>query len=146
MKILDKTLKPDVGLLLIRVMVGIVGIFHGAQKLFGAFGGHGIKGTAGFFEQTNIPFPTASVVLAGSAEFFGGLLVAVGLFSRIGALFFAFTMLVASFVVHGKAFSAQNGGMEYPLTLAVVLIGLFFTGPGRYALGRKLPLTRGTVA
>jgi putative oxidoreductase len=123
----------DLGLLLIRLMVGVVGVFHGGQKLFGLFGGGGITEFAGFLESINVPLPTVSAYAAGAGEFFGGALVGLGLFSRLAALPFAFTMLVAVVKVHSGAFSGQNG-MEYPLTLAVVLIGLALTGPGRFAV------------
>jgi putative oxidoreductase len=125
---------PDLGLLLIRLMLGVVGVFHGGQKLFGLFGGPGLKATAGAFEGLHLPQPTAGAVLAGAAEFFGGILLALGIFPRLAALPWAFAMFVAAFKVHYPNFSAQNNGMEYPLTLAIVLIGLFFTGPGRLTL------------
>ncbi len=121
------------GLLFIRVMLGVVFLFHGAQKLFGWFGGHGIEGTAGFFEQLGIPFPTLSVVAAGGAEFFGGLALLLGLGARGAAAILAFTMLVASFTAH-SGFGAAGGGMEYPLTLAIVSLGLALTGPGRLTI------------
>ena len=130
---------PDLGLLLIRVMVGIVGIAHGGQKLFGLFGGGGFRATADAFGSMGIPQPTAAAALAGGAEFFGGLLVALGLFSRIGALFFGATMLTAVFVVHlSKGFFAGGGGFEYPLTLAVCLIGIIVGGPGKYSITRAV--------
>lgn len=123
----------DLGLLLIRAMLAIVFLFHGSQKLFGLFGGYGIEGTAGFFEQLGIPMPTASVVLAGGTELVGGLALAAGLFARPAALALALTMLVAGFTAH-SGFSSQSGGMEYPLTLAIVSAGLALTGPGRFSL------------
>ena len=88
----------------------------------------------------HVPAPTVSAVLSGSAEFFGGLLLALGLFSRIGSVFLAFNMLVAVFMVHWKnGFSAPQGaGYEYPMTLAVVLIGLIISGPGKYAVTPRL--------
>jgi putative oxidoreductase len=130
----------DLGLLVIRLMIGFVGIYHGSQKLFAwPFGGGGIAGTAEFMTKLNLPAPTAAAVAAGSAEFFGGLLLALGLFARIGAVFFAFTMGVAVFMVHWKSgFGAQSGGYEYPMTLMAVLIGLVISGPGRYAITPRL--------
>lgn len=125
---------PDIGLLLIRLMVGVVGVYHGGQKLFGLFGGGGIRGTAGAMEQMGLPLPMVSAILAGAAEFFCGILIAVGLRARLAALPFAFTMLVAVVVVHRDAFGAEHNGMEYPLTLAVVLIALAMIGPGRLTL------------
>jgi putative oxidoreductase len=125
---------PDLGLLLMRLMLAAVGIYHGGQKLFGVFGGGGPAGTAAGFEAMGFPVPMLSGLAIGIIEFFGGILVGVGLFTRIAVIPWAVGMLVASFWVHGHAFGAQEGGMEYPLTLAVFLIGLFFTGPGRYSV------------
>lgn len=128
---------PDVGLLLIRSMVGVVGVFHGAQKLFGAWGGPGVSGFAGYLETLGVPLPHASAVLASTAEFFGGLLLILGLFPRLAAIPFMATMLVAIIKVHPDTFSGA-GGMEFPLTIAVVLLGIVFAGGGRYAVGRLL--------
>lgn len=125
----------DLGRLLIRVMIGVVFAYHGAQKLFGWFGGQGISGTAEWMSGIGIPLPTLSAVLAGAAEFAGGLAVLTGLGLRLAAVPLAFTMLVAIATVHRHAFGAQNGGMEYPLTLAVVVVGLALLGPGRFRLG-----------
>ncbi len=136
----DLATASGVGPLLIRSITGVVLAFHGSQKLFGWFGGYGIKGTAGFFEQLGIPFPTLSVIMAGSAEFFGGLLLILGLASRPVAAVLAFTMFVAAFTAHRGAFSLQNNGMEYALTLAIVSLGLVFTGAGRISLDRQLKL------
>lgn len=130
----------DVGPLLIRVMLGVVFAFHGAQKLFGWFGGYGIEATAGAFESMGIPFPTLNVYLAGGAEFFGGLFLIVGLLTRPWALILAFTMLVASFTAHGSAFSLQHNGMEYALTLAIMSLAMAFIGAGRISLDRTLKL------
>ena len=124
----------DLGLLLVRLMVGAVGFYHGAQKLFGIFGGDGIKKFAESLTAMDIPQPVAAAYAAASAEFFGGILVGVGLLTRLAALPFAFTMFVAAFMVHGAAFGAQHGGMEYPLTLGVVLTSLVLMGPGRLSI------------
>ncbi|GMU22338.1 MAG: hypothetical protein AMXMBFR13_24240 [Phycisphaerae bacterium] len=124
----------DIGLLLIRGIAGIVFIYHGSQKLFGWFEGPGLKALVPMFDNMGFPMPTASAVLAGSAEFFGGLCLLLGLATRIAAIPVVFTMLVASFVVHGKAFGLQHSGMEYALTLACVVAGIGFTGAGRLSL------------
>lgn len=129
--------QPDVAWLLVRVIVGIVGIFHGAQKLFGWFGGHGIAGFAGALEQMGIPMPMVSAYLAGGAEFFGGLLVAVGLLTRLAALPFAYVMFVAVTQVHNKSFGLPDG-MEYALTLLVVLVAIALAGPGRWSVDALL--------
>ena len=126
-------LTTDLGLLAIRLMAGAAFAFHGAQKLFGLFGGYGLEGTAGFFETLGIPFPTLSVVLAGGAELLGGLALLSGFGQRLIAAPLAFTMLVAGLTAH-SGFDVTQGGMEYPLVLAAVALGLGLTGPGRFAL------------
>ena len=98
----------DIGLLLPRLMVGVVMSYHGSQKLFAWFGGYGIDGTAGFFDKIGIPLPKLSVYLAGGTEFFGGILLAIGLATRPTATLLAFTMFVACFTVHSSAFGAAN--------------------------------------
>jgi putative oxidoreductase len=125
--------RKDLALLAMRVIVGIVFVFHGSQKLFGLFGGYGISGTAGWMESIGIPMPTVSATLAGATEFLGGLAFITGFFQPLLALPLAFTMLVASFTAH-SGFDSAKGGMEYPLTLAIVALGLGALGPGRYAL------------
>ena len=124
------------GLLIARSMIGVVGIYHGGQKLFGLFGGGGFSSTVDAMGGMGMPLPTLSALAAGSAEFFGGIALILGLLTRFSSASFAFTMLVASFAVHGSAFGAQNGGMEYPLTLAMVSLAIALTGPGSFALDR----------
>jgi putative oxidoreductase len=128
----------DTGLLIARSMIGVVGIYHGGQKLFGLFGGGGFASTVEAMGSMGMPLPTLSALAAGSAEFFGGIALIVGLLTRFAGANFAFTMLVASFAVHGGAFGAQNGGMEYPLTLAMVSLAIALTGPGRFSVDRVL--------
>lgn len=128
----------DAGLLIARSMIGVVGIYHGGQKLFGMFGGGGFASTVEAMDAMGMPLPTLSAMAAGSAEFFGGIALIVGFLTRFAGANFAFTMLVASFAVHGGAFGAQNGGMEYPLTLALVSLAITLTGPGRFAVDRVL--------
>jgi putative oxidoreductase len=128
----------DLGLLLLRLMLGIVFVYHGAQKLFGWFGGYGLEGTSQWMGSIGIPMPLVSTTLAALSEFGGGLVLITGLFFRPMMIPLFFTMLVAAFVGHaGKGFSAQAGGNEYALTLAVAVLALFFTGPGRLALGAR---------
>ncbi len=128
--------RPDTGILLLRAMVGVVGVYHGSQKLFGWFGGDGIRPFAGFLESLNVPLPLLNAYMAAGAEFIGGALLIAGLFTRLAAIPFMIAMLVAAFMVHGKAFDARQGGLEYPLTLAVALAAIALIGPGRYALDR----------
>ncbi|MBL0920603.1 MAG: DoxX family protein [Phycisphaerales bacterium] len=128
----------DVGLLLIRVLPGVVFAYHGAQKVFGAFGGSGMEGFIGFLSSMNVPMPVVSAWAAALTEFLGGVALILGLGVRLVGWPLMFTMLVAAFMVHGKAFSAQNNGMEYPLTLAFVAAGLALTGAGRISLDALL--------
>lgn len=130
--------RPDAGLLFARAWLGFIGVFHGAQKLFGLAGGPGIRGFAGVLEGMNVPAPMLSAVLAGSAEFFGGLLLALGILPRLAAIPFIFTMLVAFFVAHGGRFAVTAGGGEYALTVAVLLLATILTGPGRYTVPNLL--------
>ena len=136
---------PDAALLLTRVWVGVLGVYHGGQKLFGLFDGPGIEGFTGFLTSLKIPLPHLNAYMAGGAEFFGGLLIAAGLFTRPASALFMFTMLVAAFTAHAGKFDGQRGGGEYPLTLAVITAGLLLAGPGRFAVGRLLGFGSGTA-
>jgi putative oxidoreductase len=129
----------DFGLLIPRLVVGFVMFYHGSQKLFAWFGGYGVEGTAGFFAKLGIPLPKLNVYMAGGTEFFGGILLALGLATRPAATLLTFTMLVACFTAHRSAFGAANDGMEYPLTLAAVSLSFALTGPGKLAVGRLIP-------
>lgn len=124
----------DAGLLMIRGVLGVVFLYHGSQKLFGVFGGDGIEGFSSQLEQLGIPVPVLAAVVSACTEFFGGLLVLLGLWLRLAVVPMVVNMIVAIVTVHRDAFSVQNNGMEYPLTLAVVLAALGLTGPGRFAV------------
>lgn len=127
-------LNPNLGLLAMRLMIGVIGVVHGGQKLFGFFGGMGLKKFADFLASMNVPVPPVSAFMAGAAEFFGGILIAIGLLTRVSSLFFAFTMFVAFLTAHHGKFTGEGGG-EYALSLGVFAVGLFLTGPGRYGIG-----------
>jgi putative oxidoreductase len=127
------------GLLLLRLVVGGTMFAHGAQKLFGWFGGGGIRGTAGFF-GSNLGFraPLAMATLAGLAEA-GGLLLAAGFLTPLAALGIAVVMLTAIAAVHwSKGFFNTNGGFEFNLTLLTAAVALAATGPGRFAVDRAI--------
>ena len=126
----------DAGLLILRLWIGLIGVIHGGQKLFGLFGGHGIKAFADYLEKLSVPAPTASAVMAGLAEFGGGLLIALGILPRLAAIPFAFTMLVAWLTAHGGKFIAQDGGGEYALTLGILAMALAVAGPGKFTVLR----------
>jgi putative oxidoreductase len=125
----------DLGLFLIRAMLGVVFLFHGSQKLFGIFDGHGLEAFADALGKMHVPVPKVSAALAALAEFLGGIALLTGLWFRPMMVPLCCTMLVAAFWAHGdKGFDMGKGGMEYPLTLAVVVFALILTGPGRIAL------------
>ncbi|AJY74677.1 DoxX family protein [Paenibacillus beijingensis] len=125
----------DLGLLLIRVIVGVLFIGHGAQKLFGMFGGYGPKGTGGWMESVGIRPGVAMAVFAGLLELIGGALFTVGLLTPVAALLIALTMLGAIVKVHGpNGLWATANGYEYPLVLLVVVIGVALIGAGAYSL------------
>lgn len=129
----------DVGLLVLRVVLGVIFAAHGAQKLFGAFGGPGLKGTAGFHEQLGIKPPFVMAVLAGLAEFVGGILVAVGFLAPLAAVALIVTMAVAVFAVHIKnGFFSMNGGYEFNLALAAMALTVLIAGAGAYSLDGAL--------
>ncbi len=129
----------DFGILVIRLMLGAVFVFHGSQKLFGVFDGAGLASFAKYIASIGLPYPAYGAVLAGGAEFLGGLALIGGYGMRTMALPLIVTMGVASWYGHAHTFSIQSQGMEYPLSLGVILIGLACTGPGKFALRRLWP-------
>ncbi|HWJ75357.1 MAG TPA: DoxX family protein [Kaistia sp.] len=124
---------------LLRVAVGLWMVPHGAQKLFGLFGGGGIAGTAGFFSQIGLEPALPLAVLAGLGEFVGGLLLAIGLFTRPAAVVTTFVLAVAVFSVHiGNGFFAQGGGFEYPGLWFFASLYFVFRGANQYSVDAKL--------
>ncbi len=122
----------NVGLLVLRVLVGVVFAGHGAQKLFGWFGGYGIKGTGGFFESLGFrPGPLMAVV-AGASELGGGLLLAAGLATPLAAAAIIGVMINAVFTA--KRHAGLYNGYELDLIYAAVAAAVAFTGAGRYSL------------
>ena len=124
------------GLLALRVVLGLVLAGHGAQKLFGWFGGGGPRGTAGMFGQhLRFRAPLVVAVVGGLAEFGGGLLLATGLLTPLAALGIAAVMINAVATVHWpNGFWATKGGYEYNLIILTAVVALAATGPGRYSL------------
>jgi putative oxidoreductase len=130
------------GLLLLRLIFGLVMAAHGAQKLFGWFGGYGIAGTGGFFETIGFRPGKLFAALAGLGEFGGGLLLALGFLGPVGGALILSVMIVATVTVHlGKGLFATSGGIEVPLLYAAAATALALTGPGRYSLDAILGLT-----
>lgn len=129
-------LKSDAGLaaLALRVPVGVILAAHGAQKLFGWFGGYGLEGTGQWMASIGLEPGYLMALLAGSAEFFGGLALIFGLLTRPAAAVSAFTMLVAIFSVHFEhGLFLSNNGYEYALALFAATLALTIQGAGSYA-------------
>jgi putative oxidoreductase len=126
----------------LRLGVGIVMAAHGAQKLFGWFGGNGLQGTGHFFaENLGLKPGVVMAALAGGTELIGGILLLLGLFTRLSGLALAGTMAVAIVTVHSEAFFASNHGMEYPLTLLLASLTLAIGGGGAFSVDRKLSVS-----
>ena len=131
----------SIGLLVIRVVLGLTFAAHGAQKLFGWFGGHGIDGTGGFFESVGIKPGKPMAVLAGLGELGGGLFFALGLLTPLAALVITATMLVAIFTVTGKnGYWITANGYEYNVAIIAVAVGVALTGAGAYSVDAALHL------
>jgi|SRR5581483_4313676 len=129
------------GVLILRVVVGLVMAAHGAQKLFGWFGGHGLAATAGFFESIGFRPGRPLAAAAALSEFLGGSLIAVGFLGPIGPALVLATMIVAMSVHWQNGLFAMQSGIEVPLLYAVVAAMLALAGYGRYSLDAALGLT-----
>jgi putative oxidoreductase len=126
------------GILFLRFIVGATIAAHGAQKLFGWFGGHGPRGTAGFFGSLGFRPPLAMALMAGLAES-SGLFFAAGFLTPFAALAMASVMVVAIGSVHWKnGFWAGNGGYEYNLLIWTAAVAVAATGPGRFSIDNAL--------
>ncbi|BFM15307.1 DoxX family protein [Maricurvus nonylphenolicus] len=122
-----------------RIAAGIIFAAHGAQKLFGWFGGYGLQGTAGWMDSIGLSPGYLMAGLAGSAEFFGGLLLIVGLLVRPAALTLAITMLVAIVTVHLEhGLFMSNNGYEFGLALLAISVALLIRGAGSFSLDQAI--------
>jgi putative oxidoreductase len=139
----------DIGLLIIRLVLGLVIAGHGAQKLFGWFGGYGLRGIGGGLASRGFYPPAFWAFAGGVSEFGGGLLFAAGLLSPLGAIGIAAAMLTAVSVFHWPKFWNEGGGFEYPLVNLATAIGVGIAGPGAYSLdaafGTSLPRTASLI-
>lgn len=137
----------DVGVLLLRLVIGLFFIGHGAQKLFGWFGGHGLEGTGGFFQSLGYRPGKPFAAIAGVSEFFGGLLLALGIFTPFAAAAIIGVMFNAVAAVHGqKGPWVTNGGWEYNAVLSTTAAAIAFMGPGSASLDSALGLYADGVA
>ena len=125
-------INTDLALLILRVVLGIIMIYHGWPKLTNLAGT--IDGMAGM----GVPAPAVAAIFATVAEFIGGLLMLLGAFTDIAGLMFTIDMLGAITFVHAKnGFAVAKGGVEWPLLLAATAIAIALMGSGRYAVGRS---------
>jgi len=120
---------------LVRVVCGLFLMPHGAQKLFGWFGGYGLNATGEFFAKLGLQPGYTMALLAGLVELVGGGLLVLGLFTRPAALGVVIMMAVVVFAVHlPLGFFWQDGGFEYPLMWGLIALAIFFRGGGRLSL------------
>ena len=137
----------DLGILLLRLTVGLTFTAHGAQKLFGSFGGYGLDGTGQFFDGLGFHPGRRHALMAGLVELGGGLLLTLGFLTPLGAALLASVMLVAAMTVHVKnGFFAAAGGYELNLVLGVAAVTVAFTGPGALSLDALLGLDWSGIA
>lgn len=129
----------DVALLLLRLTFGLLLAGHGAQKLFGLFGGHGLAATGRGFEALGYHPGMVFAGLAGASEFLGGLGLAAGLFTPLAAAAVIGVMINAIVVTSKNGLWETNGGFEYPMCIAVVALVVATLGPGRLALDQVFP-------
>ncbi|TXS49838.1 DoxX family protein [Streptomyces sp. uw30] len=131
----------DIGLLIVRLTLGITAAAHGTQKLFGWFNGGGLDGTGQFFTMSGYPSGKTMAVIAGLSETLGGLGLALGLLTPLAGAALLGTMINVIAVKWGGGFFIPTG-IEYELLFAATAAGLALTGPGRLAVDRHLPVLR----
>ncbi|WP_052260900.1 DoxX family protein [Photobacterium gaetbulicola] len=139
--LISKTLSSPVSFapLALRVPAGIIFMAHGAQKLFGWFGGYGLEGTGKWMASIGLEPGYLMAMMAGGAEFFGGLFILLGLLTRPTALVLAVTMVVAIVTVHlDKGLFISNGGYEFGLALLAMSVSLLVSGAGRLSVDSLL--------
>jgi putative oxidoreductase len=129
----------DLAALVVRLVQGSLLAGHGAQKLFGTFGGHGLEGTSGFMEMLGLRPGRPWAFLAGLCEFGGGVLTALGLLNPLGPMGIIASMSMATAKAHwGKPIWVTEGGAELPVTNTAISTALLLSGPGKYSLDRAL--------
>lgn len=139
--LIQKVLSTNAGIapLALRIPAGIIFMAHGAQKLFGWFGGGGLAGTSQWMSSIGIEPGYLMALLAGGTEFFGGLALLLGLLIRPAAVGLAITMLMAIFNVHiANGLFMSNNGYEFTLSLLAISIALAISGAGSVSLDQLL--------
>jgi putative oxidoreductase len=132
----------NLGLLILRLVIGSLFVGHGAQKLFGLFGGHGLRGTAGFFEGIGLKPGHVHASAAGVLEFGGGILLALGFLTPFASAALIAVMTAAVITVHfAKGVWVTNGGYEYNLVLAAIAFALASVGAGAWSIDHALSLS-----
>ncbi|EKO3556741.1 DoxX family protein [Vibrio metschnikovii] len=127
--------KSGYSTLALRIPIGIVFMAHGAQKLFGWFGGYGLEGTGQWMASIGLGPGMLMAFLAGSGEFFGGLAILLGILTRPAAAVLSVTMLVAIFAVHFEhGLFMSNGGYEFALALLAASVSLMMSGSGKLSI------------
>ena len=125
----------NLGLIVLRIVVGALFFGHGAQKLFGWFGGHGLQGTGGFFESIGLKPGRQMALCAGLGELVGGVLLALGLLTPLAAAVLTAVMVAAIASVHWtKGLWVTDGGFEYNLVLIAVAFAVTAIGTGDWSL------------
>ncbi len=125
------------GALALRIPVGIIFVAHGAQKLFGLFGGYGLEGTGQWLDSIGLSPGYLMALLAGGTEFLGGLALIIGLLVRPASAALAFAMLIAIFSVHFQnGLFMSNNGYEFALALLAASVSLLFSGAGHASVDR----------
>lgn len=139
-QIVNKILSSNAGYgaLILRIPVGLILMAHGSQKLFGWFGGYGLEGTGQWMASVGFEPGFLMALLAGSAEFFGGIALILGLLTRPAALVTAFTMLMAMTVHIGNGLFVSNNGYEFALTLLAATLALLVQGSGQLSVDQWL--------
>jgi putative oxidoreductase len=123
----------------LRLIAGIIFSAHGSQKLFSWFGGYGLEGTGQWMESIGLAPGYLMALLAGSAEFFGGIFLIVGFLTRPTSLVLAITMIVAIFSVHiDNGMFMSNNGYEFGLSLIAITLALFIQGGGKHSIDGKI--------
>ncbi|MGE7992933.1 DoxX family protein [Pseudomonas sp. NPDC089554] len=133
------TTRAGFGLSIIRILIGVIFMAHGAQKLFGMFGGYGLEATGQWMESIGLAPGYLMALLSGAVEFFGGLALVIGLLARPAALGLGVLLLVAIFSVHfDNGLFMSNNGYEFGLALLGGTLAVLFEGAGRLSLDRLI--------